>query len=88
MPGAEDTLDKSWRKKLTDELPAKSVDAIERSVIDGEDVHRAATTAIAHLKGIGVLAGDTQAASVNVFIASAGSLPVDLADGYVTLESD
>lgn len=65
-----------WRRKLVDELPAKSVAAIERSVSDQEDVHRAANTALAHLKGIGVLAPDAgSGASVQVFVGQVSGLP-------------
>lgn len=75
-----------WRKKLTDELPNQSVAAIERSIQDTEDVHKAASTAIAHLKGIGALQGDS-GATVNVFVGSIANMPADLAGEYFEVEA-
>lgn len=79
-------LSTSWRSKLTDALPTHSVDAIERSVLDTGDVHKAATTAIAHLKGIGVLAAD-QSSTVNVFVNQVVNLPQDWQSRYLSVES-
>jgi len=78
-------LSYDWRKKLTDELPNQSVAAIEKSITDVEDVHKAASTAIAHLKGIGALQGDA-GATVNVFMGSIANLPTDLASDYFEVE--
>ena len=78
-------LSSAWREKLTNELPAKSVNAIELSILDTVDVHKAASTAIAHLKGIGALQGDQ--ATINVMVNAISSLPPDLAGDYLDVES-
>lgn len=69
-----------WRKKLTEELPTKAVAAIERSLIDETDVHKAAGTALSYFKGTGVMSGDSPA--VNVFVGSIANMPADLAGDY------
>ncbi len=79
----ESQLSSAWREKLTNELPAKSVNAIELSILDTVDVHKAASTAIAHLKGIGALQGDQ--AIVNVMVNAISSLPPDLAGDYIEI---
>ncbi len=73
-----------WRDKLTNELPAQSVDAIQRSINDLGDPHKAASTALSHLKGIGALQGDQ--AIVNVMVNAISSLPPDLAGDYLEVE--
>jgi len=75
-------LTADWRRKLTETLPAKSVDAIERSIGDVDDPHKAASTAIAHLKGIGVLASENQT-NVNVFVNQIANLPADWQQSYL-----
>lgn len=77
-------LSADWRKKLTDTLPNLSVDAIERSISDLEDPHKAASTALAHLKGIGALQGE--GTTVNVFVGSISNMPADLAEDYFEVE--
>ena len=70
----------AWRQKLTEQLPAKAVDAIERSVSDDRDVHKAAGTGIALLKGLRIL--DSDAPTTNVFLTSINALPVDWQSEY------
>ncbi len=53
-----------WRERFN-KLPDLCVDAIERSVRDTGDIHKAATTAQTHFKGIGVYGADNQVA-INV----------------------
>ena len=74
-----------WRQKLTSELPAKSVKAIELSLNDTVDVHKAASTALAHLKGIGALNSDS-GANVSIFVANVGTLPPDWQTDYFQVE--
>lgn len=77
-------LDKSWRAKLYEQMPAASVAALERSINDTVDIHKAAATGVAHLKGIGVLNADTQQlGSVNVFLTQINALPADLKAAYL-----
>jgi transposase-like protein len=80
--GAVSLATKNWRQELVDELPQYSVNALKRSICDDDDKHKAAGTAIAHLKGIGVLAGENQA-NVNVFIQAIAQLPSDWQARYV-----
>ncbi len=61
-----------WRRKLVEQLPGPSVDALERSIKDTESPHQAASTALAVLKGLGHLQGD-RAGDVNVFLNTVGS---------------
>lgn len=72
-----------WRKRLADDLPSKSVDAIERSVSDTEDVHRAASTGLSVLKGLGHLANDAPTTNVAIVIQQINSLPEDLRQHYL-----
>ncbi len=76
----------TWRSRLTDTLPTHSVDAIERSVKDLADPHKAASTAIAHLKGIGALQSESNQ-QVNVFFSQINNLPDDVKAGYITADS-
>lgn len=80
-------LSTGWRSKLTETLPQLSVDAIEKSLKDDQDVHKAASTALSHLKGIGVLAQDG-GSNVNVFIQQVANLPADWQSEYFTVEPD
>lgn len=82
----ESAFSSGWRQKLTEELPAKSVRALELSITDTEDVHKAAATGIAHLKGIGVLQNEG-ATSINVLINQVNGLPADWQERYVSLDS-
>ncbi len=79
-------LNGDWRQRLTGELPTLSVQAIERSVTDVNDVHKAASTAIAHLKGIGALQGEGNS-TITVMLNSVSSLPADLAQDYLEIEA-
>ena len=78
-------LSTGWRAKLTETLPQLSVDAIEKSLKDTEDVHKAASTALSHLKGIGALAQEGSA-NVNVFIQQVAGLPSDWQQEYFTVD--
>ena len=61
----------SYREKLD----VKSYDAVEASLDDREDVHKAAVTGLTWLKGVGVLQGDNQ---VNVTVqALIAAVPAD-----------
>lgn len=80
-------LNTGWRSKLVETLPQLSVDAIERSIKDDQDVHKAATTALSHLKGIGALAQEG-ATNVNVFIQQVANLPQDWQREYFTIEAE
>lgn len=83
LPGSP--LDKTWRTRMTDELPALAVNAMQASMEDREDVHRAASTGIALLKGIGALASDNATTlTVSVFAGSVANLPADWQERYVT----
>lgn len=77
-----------WRKRLTDTLPSKSVDAIERSVGDLQDVHKAANTGLQVLKGLGHLANDAPSMNVAVVIQQINSLPADLREHYLCSDLD
>ncbi len=74
-----------WRNKLTEEIPSASVDAIHASVLDREDVHKAATTGIAILKGIGVLASENSS-TVNIFMNDVARLPADWKKEYFNVD--
>jgi transposase-like protein len=50
-------VSQDWREKFN-KLPELCVDAIERSVTDRNDVHKAASTAQTHFKGVGVYGAD------------------------------
>jgi hypothetical protein len=81
------SLSASWRSKLTETMPQLSVDAMERSITDLNDPHRAANTAIQHLKGIGAL--QTEGSStVNVFVANIGQLPANWREEYQLSDAD
>lgn len=71
-----------WRLKLDQ----GSFKAIESSVTDTQDVHKAASTGLSWLKGVGVLAGD-QGTQVNVFMGSIANMPADLAGDYFEVEA-
>ena len=73
-------LSTAWRAKFA-QLPELAVDAIEASLKDREDVHRAAGTAQTHLKGVGIYASD--APVTNVFVQQLSSLPPDWQAEYV-----
>ncbi len=75
----------SWRSKLTEDIPRDSVDAIHASVLDREDVHKAATTGIAILKGIGVLASENSS-TVNIFMNDVSRLPQDWQKNYFNVD--
>lgn len=81
VPGS--ALNADWRKKLNADLPSQSVDAIERSVTDLNDVHKAAATAVAHLKGIGVFASEATT-QVSVLVSGVQNLPADWREAYFT----
>lgn len=82
---ANSPLNPGWRSKLNETLPQLSVDAIERSVKDTDDVHKAAGTAIQHLKGIGVLASENSS-QVNVFVQQIQGLPADWQASYFGMD--
>lgn len=84
MDGAADPAKLDWRKRLSETLPTKAVDAIERSVDDIEDVHKAASTGLSVLKGLGHLAGEGNATNVNVLVATINSLPADIRECYLS----
>lgn len=69
------------RSRLT-ALNATAATAIERSMLDTEDVHKAANTGVQHLKGMGVYAADAQ---VSVAIVNqVAALPEDWQSRYVS----
>ncbi len=82
---AQSPLSPSWRARLADEIPRDSVDAIHASVLDREDVHKAATTGIAILKGIGVLASENSS-TVNIFMNDVSRLPQDWQKNYFNVD--
>lgn len=67
-------------------LNSVAADAIQASMQDREDVHKAAVTSIQHLKGMGVYASDNNV-SANVIVQVA-ALPEDWRDRYIGPESD
>ncbi len=71
-----------WRAKLD----TGSFTAIERSVGDTQDVHKAASTGLSWLKGVGVLAADSTT-TVQVMLNSVSSLPADLAQDYIEIDA-
>lgn len=73
-----------WRKRLSETLPTKAVSAIERSIDDTEDVHKAANTGVQVLKGLGHLAGDQGATNVTVIVQAIQSLPADIRAMYLS----
>ena len=77
-------LDGTWRARFR-ALPELCVGAIEASVTDREDVHRAAGTAQAHLKGVGIYASD--APVTNVFVSQLQNLPLDWQVDFTTGDS-
>ena len=86
VKGAENPGEPSnWREKLTQTLPAKSVQALELSITDTTDVHKAASSAIAHLKGIGALQQEG-GGQVNVFVQMVSGLPADWQRDYFGIE--
>ena len=74
--GAELATD--WRRKLSDTLPSKAVDALEASIEDRVNVHAAAGTGAKLLQGLGILGGETSSQTINVFVANQASLPDDI----------
>ncbi len=73
----------TWRTKLD----TKSFEAVERSVDDTDEVHKAATTGLGWLKGVGVLAGENQS-TVNVFVNQVLNLPADWRSEYLSNEPE
>ena len=73
-----------WRKRLSETLPGKAVDAIERSVGDTEDVHKAANTGVQVLKGLGHLAGEGNVTNVAVIVQAINALPPDIREHYLS----
>ena len=67
-----------WRRKLTEQLPKHATDAIEKSLKDDNDVHKAAGTGLALLKGLRVLDSDSVTNNVTVYIESIRSMPADM----------
>lgn len=68
----DSVLSEDWRTKLHNALPVKAVTAIERSLDDEDDVHKAASTGVNVLKGLGHLQGE----GVNVTIQQMlGAIP-------------
>lgn len=65
----------SWKNKLYETMVPNSVNAIERSINDLDDIHKAAGTAMAHLKAVGVVR-DESSVTVNIF-ANTQDLPRD-----------
>ena len=84
---AQNPLPQNWRNRLTDLLPAKATDAIERSVDDLNDVHKAAGTGLALLKGIGILAGDQGDTNISIVVQTINAMSPDLRERYIGLES-
>ncbi len=78
-------LSPTWRTRLAEQIPADSVDAIHASVLDREDVHKAASTGIAILKGIGVLASENSS-TVNIFMNDVARLPADWQKEYFNVD--
>ncbi len=82
---AKGPLSQGWRARLNEEIPRDSVDAIHASVLDREDVHKAASTAIAVLKGVGVLASENSS-TVNIFMNDVARLPADWQKEYFNVD--
>lgn len=74
-------LSTGWRSRLGDELCADSVNAIKASITDRLDVHKAASTATAHLKGVGVYASEANT-QVSVLVQGVAGLPKDWQESY------
>ena len=75
---SQNPLSEGWRKTLTDSLPAKATQAIERSIDDMDNVHAAAGSGFKLLQGLGILGGETSSQTINVFVANQASLPDDI----------
>jgi len=60
--------------------------AVQRSVQDLVDVHKAAGTGLSWLKGTGELNGD--GTTVNVFVGAIRELPADLRGEYLSIDED
>lgn len=78
-------LNSGWRQELYEKIVPESVSAIRRSVNDTNDIHKAAGTAMAHLKAVGVVKEDS-AVQVNIF-TNVQDLPADWRDKFITIES-
>jgi transposase-like protein len=70
-----------WREKLANELPSQAVDAIELSVKDRIDIHKAAATGMGLLKGLGHLQGEGVSVNIQQVI---GSIPEEWRSEMIT----
>ena len=88
MHDAPDPASLDWRKQLAESLPSKSVVAIDRSLDDTEDIHKAANTGLQVLKGLGHLAADSVTNNVTVVMSQINALPPDIRAMYVSNDVD
>lgn len=84
MEKAPEAAQLDWRKKLSETIPAKAVSAIERSVEDLEDIHKAAGTGVQVLKGLGHLAGEGNTTNIITVMQQIHALPPDLRACYLS----
>lgn len=78
-----------WRKELQEDVPRMSVHAIRRSLADEGEIHRAAITALAALRGLRILGGES--ATVNVYQLLANppaGLDLDVPLEWLTIDTD
>lgn len=81
----EGPLSPHWRTTLQNEAPEKAVKAIVRSLDDEIDVHKAASTGIATLKGLGHLANE--GGNTTIFMQQINALPADWASQFAVTPS-
>ena len=73
-------------KAIAQQISDDARQAIHASVLDRDDVHKAAGTGLSWLKGTGELNGD--GATVNVFVGAIRELPADLRGEYLSIDED
>src|SRR5689334_18775942 len=74
-----------WRKTLYETMIPESVSAVRSSINDSEDVHKAATTAMQHLKAVGVVQGDV---TVTNIVINVHDMPANWRDKFSFSEED
>ena len=85
VPNSVIALQRETVQTVVQHISNGARDAIQRSVNDLQDVHKAATTGLSWLKGTGELAGDG-GSTLNVFFSQVNNLPADWQAKYVSNE--
>lgn len=65
-----------WKRELYETMVPQSVEALRLSITDKHDVHKAAGTAMQHLKAVGVVASEASGSTVNIYV-NTQDLPQD-----------